>query len=75
MTEYLVVAKTDQVVTKEIQLLVEAENEGEAMAKATSALGEYPREVTEQGIKRIKSLSAHYWIPKAIEFKKVRKNS
>lgn len=71
MGEYIVVAKIDQIVTKEVQLLVVAGSEEEAMQKATTALGEYPQPVHEPSVRRMVTNKAHYWIPKSIEFVQV----
>ena len=68
MARYRIRAKIDQIVTKEIVLLVGAASEEEATAKATSALNEYPEPVTEPSIHRMVATNSHYWIPKSVEF-------
>lgn len=71
MPEFYIVAKVDRVVTSTVKLTIEAAHEGEAMEKATAALGEYPAEVTDQDVHRIQTVKSHQWIPKSIEFIKV----
>ena len=68
--KYNVIAKIDQIVTKEIRLLIQASSEEDAQAKATTALGEYPDKVTDQDILRVMTQKANYWIPRSIEFVK-----
>lgn len=70
MTEFLLRAKVNQIVTKEVRLLVEASSEEDAMAKAREALNEFPEPVTVEGIKRMVTESSHYWIPRDVEFLK-----
>lgn len=72
MAEYSLKGKIDQIVTKEVQLLVVAGSEEEAMEKAREALQDYPDKVTVSGIRRIVTNKAHYWIPRDIEFTEVR---
>lgn len=71
MANYEVLAKVDQIVTKEVQLIVVAGSEEEAMEKAREALQTYPEPVEQQGVKRMVTNKSHYWIPKSIEFVKV----
>lgn len=66
-------AHVDQIVTKEVQLLVEARSEEEAEEKARQALADYPGPVSAEGIRRIVNIKSHYWIPKSIEFSKIVK--
>lgn len=68
MTEFVLKARVNQIVTKEVLLLVEAGSEEDAMAKAREALNEYPKEVTVRGIKRMVTEKSNYWIPRDIEF-------
>lgn len=70
MPKYTVIAKIDQIVTKEIKLVVAAGSEEEAQAKATTALGEYPDKVTEPSVLRMVTMKSNYWIPKSVEFVK-----
>lgn len=69
---YTVRAKVNQIVTKDIRLLVRAGSEEEAMEKARQALHEYPDKVTVKGILRVLTESARYWIPRDIEFTEAR---
>lgn len=70
---YRVTATVDQIVTKEVQLLIEARTEEEAQEKARDALQTYPEAVTTPGVKRIVTNKSHYWIPKSIEFLRIKK--
>lgn len=68
MNEYIIVVKTDQVVTKEIKVNIAAESEDEAKEVILRALETYPAEVTEPAISRMLTTKSHCWIPKSIEF-------
>lgn len=67
MPEYIVKAKVDQIVTKEIQLKISAGSEEEAELKAREALAEYPKPVTVPGISRLLVGKSTYWIPRNID--------
>ena len=71
--KYSVLAKVDQIVTKEVYLLVEARSEEEAQEKARDALQTYPEKVNTPGVLRILVNKSHYWIPKGIDFLKTKK--
>lgn len=71
--KYSVLVKVDQIVTKEVQLLVEARSEEEAHEKARGALSSYPEPVSTPGVLRIVTNKSHYWIPKSIDFLKIKK--
>lgn len=71
MAEYNVLAKVDQIVTKEVEILVTASSEEEAMAKAREALQTYPEKVLDNSVRRILTNKSHYWIPRDIQFVKV----
>ena len=66
MASYTVVVKTDQIVTKDIKLTVEARSQEEAERKTRDALQTYPDKVEEPGVRRILTLKSHYWIPRDI---------
>lgn len=68
MPEYSIRAKVNQIVTKEVQLLVVARSEEEALNKSREALQTYPEEVTVPGVKRMVTQKSKYWIPRDIEF-------
>ena len=68
MKEYNVVAKVDQIVTREIKLTVVASSEEQAQEKAREALQTYPEPIKVDGLNRILTSKAHYWIPRSIEF-------
>jgi two-component SAPR family response regulator len=71
MPSYMMIAKIDQIVTKEVQLLVVAGSEEEAEDKARQALQMYPKPVTVDGVNRMVTNKASYWIPKSIEFSRI----
>jgi hypothetical protein len=76
MAEYSIKAKVDQIVTKEVQLLVEASSEAEAMDKARAALHIYPATIEPgKGVKRILTVKSHYWIPRNIDFSDIKKET
>jgi hypothetical protein len=69
MPAYSIRAKIDQIVTKEVQLLIEAEDVDAAKVMAREALQEYPAPVPYNPmIHRIVTTKSSYWIPKSIEF-------
>jgi hypothetical protein len=74
MGAYVLVAKVDQIVTKEVQLLVIAGSEEEATEKAREALSVYPEPVEVSGVNRIITNSSHYWIPKSVEFTEIKED-
>lgn len=71
--KYTVLANVDQIVTKEVELLVEARSEEEAQEKARDALQNFPQPVETPGVLRMVANKAHYWIPKSIDFVRVKK--
>ncbi len=71
--KYTVLANVDQIVTKEVQLLIEARSEEEAQEKARDALQNFPQAVDTPGVLRMVANKAHYWIPKSIDFTQIRK--
>jgi hypothetical protein len=75
MPTYIVEAKIDQIVTKEIKLLVEADSPDKAQSKARDALTTYPAEVTTEGVNKIVTTKSSYWVPKSIEFTKTKKET
>lgn len=70
---YRVTAKIDQIVTREVELLIEAPSETDAQEKAREALQDYPGEVSVEGVSRILVKNQTYWIPKSIDFPKTVK--
>lgn len=68
MPSYDVMAKVDQIVTKEVRMYIDAGSEEEAQDKATSALNSYPEPITVSGIRRMVTQKSTYWIPKSVEF-------
>lgn len=74
MTTYNVRAKVDQIVTKEIQLLVVASSEDEAVSKTREALEVYPQPVTVPGVRRVVTDKARYWIPRDIEIVEIEED-
>ena len=70
---FKITAQIDQIVTKEVQLLIEARSEEEAQEKARDALQSYPEVVNTPGVMRIVTNKSHYWIPKSIDFLRIKK--
>lgn len=70
---YKITAQIDQIVTKEVQLLIEARSEEEAQEKVRDALSTYPEPVSTPGVLRIVTNKSHYWIPKSIDFLRIKK--
>jgi hypothetical protein len=68
-----VLAKVDQIVTKEVRLSVEASSEEEAQERATSALQTFPAAVEVPGILRIVANKATHWIPRSVDFVYIKK--
>ena len=67
MGTYVVNAKIDQIVTKEVRLVVVAGSEEEATKKTIAALQTYPKVIEEDGIHRIVTTKSNYWIPRNID--------
>jgi hypothetical protein len=68
MPAYSIIVKIDQIVTKDVQLLIEADTPEAAEAKARGALEVYPAPIPyDPMIHRIVTKKSHYWIPKSIE--------
>ena len=67
MPLYELKAKIDQIVTKEVELIVEAGSEEEAADEAHRALCTYPHGVEAEKVRRIIPVKSHYWIPKSID--------
>lgn len=74
MPAFTVQVKLDQVVTKEIALLVEAADEDEARALTLGALETYPAPMPYNPmIHKIVTTKVQHWIPKSIDFVDVKK--
>jgi hypothetical protein len=61
--KYIVTATVNQVVTKEIQLLVEAVHPEEAAQATKDALLAYPEAISVAGVKRVLTAKAKYGLP------------
>lgn len=72
MANYDILAKINQIVTKEVRLSVSAGSEEEAIAKATEALQTYPKAIVKNGIRRILTTKSNYWIPRDIDIVTVK---
>lgn len=72
MKHFLVSAKVDQIVTKQVSIEVTAHDEEDAILKAREALQTYPEPVAVEGINRMMTTKSHYWIPRDIEFESIR---
>lgn len=73
MANYNVLAKVDQIVTKEVQLLIKAGSEEEAEEIARTALMDYPGPIAGKDVRRIVTNKANYWIPRDINIVTVEK--
>lgn len=67
MVDYVIKAKVDQIVTRNIELVISASSEEEAALKTRQALSEFPEKVTVDGVNKILVLKSHYWIPRDID--------
>lgn len=67
MPEYTLLAKVEQIVTKEIQMSVTASSQEDAKSKAEEALKSYPNPINCVGVDRILTKSSNYWVPSKIE--------
>lgn len=74
MASYIMIAKIDQIVTREVQLLVVAGSEEDAESKARQALQEFPKPVTVEGVRRVVVSKTNYWIPKSIDFTSINED-
>jgi len=72
MASYVMIAKVDQIVTREVQLLVVAGSEEEAEDKARQALQMFPKPVTVEGVQKMVVNKANYWIPKSVDFTSIK---
>lgn len=69
MAAFSIIAKVDQIVTKEVQLLIEADNVEDAKAKAKEVLEIYPAPIPfDPMVHRVVTKQCHYWIPRSIDF-------
>lgn len=73
--KYTILVNVDQIVTKEVELQVEARSEEEAQAKVRDALQDYPRPVLTPGVLRITTNKSRYWIPKSIDFIRIKETN
>ena len=60
--------RLDQVVTKELTVVVEARTKAEAQTKAREALQTFPEAHAVEGVSRIEAKKHSYWIPRTIDF-------
>lgn len=74
MAEYHILAKVNQIVSKEVRFLVTAASEEEAMQKAREVLQTYPEASKVKGVRRVVTDKAHYWIPRDIEFIEIQED-
>lgn len=69
MPAFSILAKVDQIVTKEVQLLIEAKTQELAEEKAKEVLATYPGPLDyDPFIHRVVTKKANYWVPRSIEF-------
>lgn len=64
MSVYTLKVKVDQIVTREIKVVVSAKSEDEAGRKAIEAVQTHPDKVEVDGIKKMCTIKARYWIPR-----------
>ena len=72
MSLYDVTVKVDQIVTKEVNLTVEANSEEEAESFSRQALDTYPKPVACPNVKTIVTTKSTYWIPKSLDFMSIK---
>lgn len=69
MPAYNILVKIDQIVTKDVKLLIEADTPEAAKVLARDILDVYPAPIPySPHVHRVVTAKAHYWIPKSIEF-------
>lgn len=73
MTLFTVIAKVDQITTRDVQVLVEAETEEEAQGKVREVMQIHPQESTVAGVKKVLVTRQNYWMPRDIDIIKTRK--
>lgn len=75
MPAYSIHVKIDQIVTKDVALLIEATDEEAAKLAAREALEFYPAASPYNPmIHRITTVKAQYWIPKSIDFVEIKED-
>lgn len=70
MGEYRILAKVDQIVTREVHLLIVADSKDEAEGAARDALQVYPEALAPSALGKIRRLvvkKSYYWIPRSID--------
>jgi hypothetical protein len=73
MPAFSIHARVDQIVTKDVILLIEAGNEEEAKDKAKTVLETYPAPGPyDPMVHRVVTKKSHYWIPKSIDFVEIQ---
>lgn len=73
MTLYTVIAKVDQITTRDVQVLVEADSEEEAQGKVREVMQIHPQESTVEGVRKVLVTRQNYWMPRDIDIIKTRK--
>ena len=68
MPSYILKARVDQIVTKEIELDVKASTRDAAEIIARRALELFPAPIEEPSVTRIQVKKSNYWIPRDIQF-------
>lgn len=71
MAEYEVLVSVNQIVTRDVELVVVASSEEEVCAKVREALEQFPKGVDDLDVKEIRVVKANYWIPRDIDFKSI----
>jgi len=70
---YHVTAKVDQVVTSQVEFIVNASDKEEAEQTLRALLEDFPKKTTVEGVDRAVVTEVHHWIPRSIEFLKIKK--
>lgn len=73
MANYNVLAKVNQIVTKDVQLLIKANDPEDAEDKARTALMDYPGPVADRDVRRISTIKTNHWVPRDIDIVTIEK--
>jgi hypothetical protein len=73
MTLFTVIAKVDQITTRDVQVLVEADSEEEAQGKVREVMQIHPQSSEVVGVRKVLVTRQNYWMPRDIEIIRTRK--
>jgi hypothetical protein len=68
-----VITELNQLVTKEVRLLIKARDEESAALKAHAVLQEYPEPIEVKGVEKILTTRTKHWIPRDVQIKNITK--